>query len=83
MNSFKKSFLFAVIKIAAFLFMLLPMRCQSLDRALPGLDGLSFLSKKRKVVYANLKTVFAQRILRRTAAGDDQGMFLLFYPKRC
>jgi len=59
MNSFKKSFLFAGIKIAAFLFMLLPMGVSlCIGRAL-GWMGYYFLPKKRKAVYANLKTVFS------------------------
>jgi Kdo2-lipid IVA lauroyltransferase/acyltransferase len=59
MNSLKKSFLFASVKIAAFLFMLLPIGVSLwLGRCL-GLIGYHFLYKKRRVVYANLKTVFA------------------------
>jgi KDO2-lipid IV(A) lauroyltransferase len=59
MNSFKKSILFAAVKTAAFLFMLLPMGVSLwLGRCL-GWTGYHFLSKKRKVVYANLKEVFA------------------------
>ncbi len=59
MNSFKKSFLFAVVKIAATLFMLLPIKVDLwIGRSL-GWMGYYLLSRKRKVVYANLKTVFA------------------------
>jgi lauroyl/myristoyl acyltransferase len=62
MNSLKKSFLFALIKIAAFLFMLLPVPVSLwLGRCL-GWMGYYFLSKKRRVVYANLKTVFASTL---------------------
>ena len=59
MNSFKKSFLFAAIKTAAFLFMLLPIGVNLWIGRCLGWMGYHFLSKKRKVVYANLKTVFA------------------------
>jgi len=59
MNSFKKSLILAVIKLAALLFMLLPIGVSLwLGRSL-GWIGYHLLSKKRKVVYANLKTVFA------------------------
>jgi len=59
MSSFKKSFLFAVIKIAAFLFMLLPIGINLWIGRCLGWIGYHLLSRKRKVVYANLKTVFA------------------------
>jgi len=59
MNSFKKSFLFAAIKIAAFLFMLLPIKLDLWIGRCLGAIGYHLLSKKRKVVYANLKTAFA------------------------
>jgi len=59
MNSFKKSLLFAVIKIAAFLFMLLPISVNLWIGRCLGWIGYYLLSGKRKVVYANLKTVFA------------------------
>jgi len=59
MNSFKKSFLFAAIKIAAFLFMLLPIKLDLWIGRCLGWIGYHLLSKKRRVVYANLKTVFA------------------------
>ena len=62
MNSFKKSFLFAAIKIAAFLFMLLPIRLDLWIGRCLGWIGYHLLSKKRKVVYANLKTVFASTL---------------------
>ncbi len=59
MSSSKKSFLFVSIKAAAFLFMLLPMGVNLwLGRSL-GWIGYYFLPRKRKVVYANLKTAFA------------------------
>ncbi len=59
MNSFKKLFLFAAIKTAAFLFMLLPMTLNLWIGRCLGWIGYHLLSRKRKVVYANLKTVFA------------------------
>jgi len=59
MNSFKKSFLFAAVKIAVFLFMLLPIKLDLWIGRCLGRVGYWLLSKKRKVVYANLKTVFA------------------------
>ncbi len=59
MNSFKKSFLFAAIKIAAFLFMLLPIRLDLWIGRCLGWMGYYLLPRKRKVVYANLKTAFA------------------------
>ena len=62
MNSFKKSFLFAAIKIAAFLFMLLPIKLDLWIGRTLGWIGYHLLSKKRKVVYANLKTVFASQL---------------------
>ena len=62
MNSFKKSFLFAAIKIAAFLFMLMPIKLDLWIVRTLGWMGYYFLSKKRQVVYANLKTVFASTI---------------------
>jgi len=62
MNSFKKSFLFAVIKIAAFLFMFLPIKLDLWIGRCLGWIGYHLLSKKRKVVYANLKTVFASKL---------------------
>ncbi len=62
MNSIKKSFLFAAIKIAAFLFMLLPIKLDLWIGRCLGWIGYHLLSKKRKVVYANLKTVFASEI---------------------
>jgi KDO2-lipid IV(A) lauroyltransferase len=62
MNSFKKSFLFAAIKIAAFLFMLLPIKLDLWIGRTLGWIGYHLLSKKRQVVYANLKTVFASEI---------------------
>ena len=62
MSLFKKSFQYALIKIAASLFMYLPMGVSLwLGRCL-GCIGYHFLSKKRKVVYANLKTVFASTL---------------------
>ena len=62
MNSFKKSFLFAAVKIAASLLMLLPIKLDLwIGRAL-GWIGYHLLSKKRKVVYANLKTAFASTL---------------------
>jgi len=59
MNSFKKSFLFAVIKTAAFIFMLLPLGASLWLGRVLGWLGYHFLSKKRRVVYANLKTLFS------------------------
>src|ERR1017187_3110636 len=59
MNSFKKSFLFVTIKIAAFLFMLLPIRAGLCFGRCLGWIGYYLLPRKRKVVYANLKTIFA------------------------
>jgi Kdo2-lipid IVA lauroyltransferase/acyltransferase len=59
MNSFKKSFLFAAIKTAAFLFMLLPITLDLWIGRCLGWLGYHLLSRKRKVVYANLKTAFA------------------------
>jgi len=59
MNSFKKSLLFVAIKILAFLFMLMPMKFNLWMGRVLGRLGYHFLSRKRKVVYANLKTVFA------------------------
>lgn len=59
MNSFKKSFLFAAVKIAAFLFMLLPIKSALWIGRCLGAIGYRLLPKKRKVVYANLKTVFS------------------------
>jgi len=59
MNSFKKSFLFAGIKIAAFLFMLLPLGISLWIGRCLGWVGYHLLSRKRKVVYANLKAIFA------------------------
>jgi KDO2-lipid IV(A) lauroyltransferase len=62
MNSFKKSFQYAFIKIAAWFFMLLPVSVTLwLGRCL-GRMAYHLLSKKRKVVYANLKTVFASTL---------------------
>jgi len=59
MSSIKKSFLFAVIKTAALFFMLLPMRLSLWIGRMLGWFGYHLLSKKRRVVYSNLKTVFA------------------------
>jgi len=60
MSLFIKSFQFVIVKSAAKLFMFLPMTFSLwLGRCL-GWMGYYLLSKKRKVVYANLKTVFAQ-----------------------
>jgi len=59
MSSFKKSFLFVGIKIAAFFFMLLPMGVSLWIGRCLGAIAYYFLSKKRKVVYANLKTLYA------------------------
>ena len=58
MNSFKKSLLFVLIKIAAFLLMLLPLSISLWIGRCLGWVGYHCLSKKRKVVYANLKTIF-------------------------
>jgi len=59
MNSFKKSFQYALIKIAAQFLIILPMGVSlNLGRTL-GWMGYYLLPKKRKVVYANLKTVFS------------------------
>ncbi len=60
MNSYKKSLLFACVKTAAFVFMLLPMKLSLWIGRLLGRLGYYVLSKKRKVVYANLKTVFGK-----------------------
>ena len=60
MNSFKKSCLFAAIKIAAFLFMLLPMGASLWIGRCLGWMGYYLLPKKRQVVYANLKTFLAE-----------------------
>ncbi|MDE2214215.1 MAG: mitochondrial fission ELM1 family protein [Candidatus Omnitrophica bacterium] len=59
MSSFRKSFLFAAVRTAAFIFMLLPMRTSLWLGRVLGWLGYYCLSQKRKVVYANLKTVFA------------------------
>jgi KDO2-lipid IV(A) lauroyltransferase len=59
MNSSTKSLLFAATKTAAFLLMLLPIKLDLwIGRSL-GWCAYYFLSRKRKVVYANLKAVFA------------------------
>ena len=69
MNSFKKSFLFAFIKIAAFLFMLLPMGVKSLDRALSGMDWVSFFIQKKKGCLRQFKnSVCLRRVPRRNYA---------------
>ena len=60
MNSLRKSFLFALIKIAAFLFMILPISVSLWIGRCLGCIGYIFLSKKRRVIYANLKTAFAK-----------------------
>ena len=78
MNSFKKSFLFAAIKIAAFFFMLLPLGASLwLGRSL-GWLGYHFLSKKRKVVYANLKTVFAATLFPSQIRALTRDVFINF-----
>jgi len=59
MNLFKKSLPFAAFKGAAFFLNLLPISVGLwIGRSL-GWLGYFFLSKKRKVVYANLKTIYA------------------------
>ena len=62
MNSFKKSFLFVAIKITAFFLMLLPLALSLWVGRCLGWLGYHFLSKKRQVVYANLKTVFSSTL---------------------
>ncbi len=62
MNSFKKSFLFAAVKTAAFLLMLLPIKLDLWIGRCLGAIGYHLLSRKRKVVYANLKTAFASQL---------------------
>ena len=59
MNSFKKLWLFVTVKIAAVVFMFLPIGMGLWIGRCLGTIGYCFLSKKRAVVYANLKTVFA------------------------
>ena len=62
MNSFKKLCLFVTVKIAAVVFMFLPIGMGLWIGRCLGTIGYYFLSKKREVVYANLKTVFASEL---------------------
>ena len=59
MSSFKKSWLFVTVKTAAVVFMFLPIGMGLWIGRCLGILGYCFLPKKRAVVYANLKTVFA------------------------
>ena len=78
MSSFKKSFLFAVIKIAAFLLNLLPVGVSLCIGRVLGCFGYFLLSKKRKVVYANLKTVYASTHSPSQLRGMTRDVFINF-----
>ena len=78
MNSFKKSFLFVSIKILAFLFMLLPIKLDLWIGRCLGAIGYHLLSKKRKVVYANLKTVFASELFPSQLRAMTRDVFINF-----
>jgi len=59
MNSLTKSLLFALVKTLAFIFMALPITVDLWVARLSARFAYIFMARKRKVVYANLKTVFA------------------------
>ncbi len=82
MNSFKKSFLFAALKIAAFLFMLLPIGLSLwIGRSL-GLDGLSFFIQKKEGGICQFKDSICLNTFPVATAGHDQGCFYQFSSKR-
>ena len=78
MSSFKKSFLFAIIKAAASIFMFLPMGSSLWIGRSMGWIGYYLLSKKRKVVYANLKTIYASTYSPSQLRGMTKVVFINF-----
>lgn len=61
MRSSNESYLLSLIKLAARGFMLLPFQVALLIARIFGRMAYFILSKKRRVIYANLKTVFCER----------------------
>jgi len=78
MNSFKKSWLFVTVKIAAVVFMFLPIGMGLWIGRCLGTIGYCFLPKKRAVVYANLKTVFAAELLPAHIRALTRNVFINF-----
>lgn len=78
MSSIKRSLLFAVIKLAALFFMLLPMRISLCIGRCLGWIGYHSLSRKRKVVYANLKTAFSTTHSPAQLRELSKGVFISF-----